>query len=317
MKKYSYRKDEYINKLVELFKVYGIYKKNGYLDNYLQEIYEKYDKEYIKCIGNMKELLSLDGIENYLRIYTVKYIIWRKEFCGNNYLPSVFETAVIFNIFCCLVDGILDGELINITKESALEKINWKSMERYFGEEIYTYNKDILDLLYNKISIGFKYIKLADKELYKIIKNKIYLSFQSEIYVSTTKFSVNNKEDMDLLINKSIQFVEVCFLIAAIGTKEIERLEVCTKCEAKIFWLIDELCDLYDDIETETKNSILCKYISNNNNINRIIDNIFLDLEEYVNEIKECMNILKNNVGREVYDFLLTHVIIWSKDLYK
>lgn len=312
MKNFNYKKREYLENLQKYFSKYELHKKSGYLQVYTEEINERFNSKYEEYIKDKEELLQWKKIDSYIRIHLIKYILWRLEFCKDDYDEVAIDTAIGFNIFCCIGDDILDEGSDCISRDSAIDRITWENVNKYFGDIYYIEDKDILDCFYKIISKGFYTLKGIDNNLFNEIIDNVKLSLESEIYVSSNFLDMQEKKiDLDVLVNKSTKFVKACLQIAAIGTKEKVRMNKCAEYVAKIFWLVDDLCDLYDDIETRTKNSIIYKYIPSVDSIEEAIDEVITYQEEYVKEIFECLNGLKNSVRRELYDYLYFHILSW------
>lgn len=309
--KFIYRRKEYYLKLLSLLEKYNLFTENKYWKVYVDDIDERFYKKTQEYVIDKKELCENKKLERATHKYFIKFLLWRKQFC-DNYNEKAIELAVYFNTFCCLIDAVLDDESNIVSKQSALNRIEWENVGDYFGNSCYEKKEDIIDIFLEKMSKLSLEVRNYDNELFDDIRKNIELALKSEIYVSTHYLNLQQKEiDLCSLTDKSTKFVKACFQLASVGTKDRQRMDECAEDEATIFLLVDDLCDLYDDIDNNVMNSILYKHISNATSIQEIVDEIIDYLESYVQEISSCTSNMKQNVSRELYEYLYTHVLDW------
>lgn len=315
----NYREKEYNEKLKMLLKKHELLVKNT---GYEKEIFNKYAK---RCSGNIGQGIAFGEfssefekkIKKMVVTYSIKFYLWQQEFCKDGDMENYLDTAINFNVFCCLVDTILDEGSEEITFDSVIQRIKWSKVRQYFDGTEYKKDVDVLDYLYKEIAEGFSLLKKEDEQFHNEIIENVGMALESEIYVSTHKLTetdpnMTKEISQKLLIDKSTKFVKACFQIAAFSAKDKEKLNKCSDCLATAFWLIDDIADLYEDINNKSKNSILNKYLDETKDIEQAIDKVIDDLEDYVDILAGCLKELKNNVGEELYYFLKYHICNWG-----
>ena len=119
------------------------------------------------------------------------------------------------------------------------------------------------------------------------------------------------KINIDLITSKSIEFVSSCLYLSAVDTHDFIRMKKCAVATAKLFWLVDDLCDLYDDIENQIKNSILFLQNEEVSSLENSIDFVFENMDTFFEVIEENLELLKKNLSYDVYIFFLYELYDW------
>ena len=88
-------------------------------------------------------------------------------------------------------------------------------------------------------------------------------------------------------------------------------MKKCAVATAKLFWLVDDLCDLYDDIENQIKNSILFLQNEEVSSLENSIDFVFENMDTFFEVIEENLELLKKNLSYDVYIFFLYELYDW------
>lgn len=307
-----YRQEEYMLVLKQKFLETEIYGAGKYKSEYEKRIKQKFTNQKSELDRIIEKSIDLYGFD-LTKVYTfnyVKYYLWREEFCKDN--NDWNEAAISFVCLSCLADLIFDSKRLGKKEKQHVADI----LDRdYFNKCIYTEVKldteDPIDLLYAIFIKHMKRLKEYNLGIFLDLKSDILKAFESEIYISTNKLIFPEKINIELITSKSIEFVSSCLYLAAVDTKDLARMKKCAIAIAKIFWLVDDLCDLYDDIENQIKNSIL--YLQNGEvrNLENSIDFVFENMDIFFEVIKENLEVLKNNSSQNIYIFFLYELYDW------
>lgn len=268
-------------------------------------LYELLDQVEKKYEFNMQKML----LPNYRKFY-----LWQKHFLGKVDSKRI-EIAIEFIIFCCLVDKILDSRrFTNQQKNYVCEKIITRN---FFSIQEYESNHFIeLDILLNDIR---KYIidsKSKDEEVLKVAIGK---ALESEVYMYRNILGITDlmkKEDYHFLTDKSIEFEKAAFMLSTYDDNRDETNIAATNV-GEIFWIIDDLCDLIEDVKCKQKNSLLFLNIEYEGNID-ITQRVKLASQNigiYISRLKYNLIQLKCNAGVDFYDYIVNEIWEWCENV--
>lgn len=261
-------------------------------------------------LNDIKDKYGFD-LSKVIKFNNCKFNLWRNEFCCNQ--DSTIVTEVIAYVsLCCLSDLILDSHRLGENEKKVI--INVLSAD-FFEERNKlknpTYNNSSVLYLYDCFLSALKRIENYDITYYISIKNDVMSAFQSEIYISTHSLLFPDRVDINDLTSKSIEFVKAGLQLCAYDTDDRSRMDLCAEAVAKLFWLIDDLCDLYDDLKNNIKNSIIYLQEGKTYNIENSIDFVFSNIDVFFECITDNLNYLKDNLSTETFNFFLYELYDW------
>lgn len=246
-----------------------------------------------------------------------KFILWQKNFMEGQ-LPDALDTAIQFVIFCCLADKILDsGRFDAIQKEAVCEKLHanhFLSSETYVGSQF-----PEMDVLLNNIRTFLFLTGQKNRPEQNEIAASMEKAFLSEIYM--WKSPLQQKEGMKrkelyLLSDKSVQFELASFLIASFGQNSEKSHRVALEV-ANIFWLIDDLCDLIEDIKAKRKNSLLFYGVHTEEQLSLLdrAEETVRNMDGFVGLLEENLNFLKQDADAALFEYVVNEVWDWCTEL--
>ena len=112
-------------------------------------------------------------------------------------------------------------------------------------------------------------------------------------------------KDLPYAKNKSVLFALLGFRFAASGCLSREEERLCSLV-GEIMSVVDDLCDLDEDVKHGQINSIFCK-AGNWFDLLPVIDEAFQRIELILNQLHE-------GFSREFYEYLLYELRVWSLD---
>ncbi len=309
---YYYRQEEYLLLLKQKFLQTEIYEARKYKKKYENRIKEASQRQktvFDMIIKKTKEIYDFDLTKVYTFNY-VKYNLWRREFCNQN--NEWNKAALSFVCLSCLADLIFDSKRLGKKEKQYIENI---LTDEYFKLSMNLESREEaenpIDLLYTLFIKAMKNLKRYNIEIFLDLQTDILKAFESEIFISTNKLIFPEKIDIELLTGKSIEFVSSCLYLAAVDAYDLVRMKKCAAAIAKLFWLVDDMCDLYDDIKNQVKNSILFLQNGEVKTLENSIDFVIENIDVLFEVIKENIDILKSNLSYEVYNFFLYELYDW------
>lgn len=307
-----YRQKEYTQLLKEKFSETEIASAEKFKSAYEKQIDASSKQQKAIFDRILKKTNEVYGFD-LTKVYTfncVKYYLWRQEFCDNN---ADWEAAALsFVCLCCLSDLIFDSKRIgNKEKQHIADILTKEHFEKCMDAVMSLDMENPFDALYAMFINYMKDLKEYNSDIFLDLKTDILKAFESEIYISTNKLEFPEKIDIELITSKSIEFVSSCLYLVAVDTEDISRMKKCASAIAKLFWLVDDLCDLYDDIENQIKNSILFLQNGEVKTLENSIDFIFENIDIFFEVIKEKLEVLKCNASDDIYTFFLYELYDW------
>ena len=242
-----------------------------------------------------------------------QFALWQMNFMGQ-IDENMICIALEFVIFCCLADKILDsGRFTDADKQKVCERLN---VDRFFSS--HTWNGDLfpeLDILLNDIRKFLTSVVCKEPEEAQYIKNSMQDAFESEIYMYSSPLrayeSISNA-DIDLLIDKSVKFETVAFLLSSTNHNN-ETSHKAARCIADIFWRIDALCDFIEDIKFRRKNSILFFCAPNEQDMTLMTreEKAVANVDFFIDDLQKELILLHSLVCKELYQYILDEVWDW------
>ena len=197
---------------------------------------------------------------------------------------------------------LMDHGNINQRHEAEV-KLDWDYCGDYFCKAISAKDNSVIDLLYEKISLGMCAISCYNHERYDYIIDMVKAAIDSELAIC-----IDNSRMIlvDCILNKSVLFVQIA---AEIVLAEKEKM---TAGDRKLiadvgyaFALIDDLCDLYEDMESGQMNLLMTHGISDDIDIEIVINSI-------VNQLTEKLHSIQEMTDSPFYEFVLHEIREWS-----
>ena len=265
--------------------------------------FQKYIEETeidLNIISEMKAAYGI-GFENVFLVNCKKFVLLCRSFKVKRNKLQI-QTSVYFTVLGCLLDWLLDHGNAN-QRQEAQDKLNWDYCGDYFCKAISAKDNSVIDILYEKISLGMCAILRYNHERFDYIINMVKAAIDSELAVSIE----NSGTILDnCILNKSVLFVQIA---AEIVLAEKEKM---TDSDRKLiadvgyaFALIDDLCDLYEDMESGQMNLLMTHGISDDIDIEIVINSI-------VNQLTEKLHSIQEMTDSPFYEFVLHEIREWS-----
>ena len=249
------------------------------------------------------------------RVYLDNYVFlshWEKEILHFEKTTADSEPALMFIVFCCLADKLLDSKRFS-TDEKVLFLPVIKDPLKHNEEQIIEYS-DFLTLkdLYSK-----QISNISDSLLKEEIIDLINRAFKSECFISTYFLSqeiVATMPTISELTDKSVCFEKAALLLML--NKSNDTLNHLSTLIAQIFWLIDDLNDFVEDVNNRRLNSLL--FLDDNTsayNVEEIVYSGFQSASLAVEKLLECLAQLGNEVSPALSDYVITKVWLWGETI--
>lgn len=307
-----YRQKEYMLLLEQKFSNTEIYEAVRYkeeYDNKIKLLSKSYNSFFERIIDKSKEIYGFD-LNKVYRFNYAKYYLWRKEFCHED--EEWMQAALSFVCLSCLADLIFDSNRLEEKDKQYTAKIlTRKHFEISMNSDLKLNNNNPMESLYNIFIKSMKKLRISNPQIYHELSEDILKAFESEIYISTNRLIFPDKIDMELLTSKSIEFVSSCLYMAAVDTYDLKRMKKCAFAIAKLFWIIDDICDLYDDIGNSIKNSLLFLQKGEVISLENSIDFIFENINVFFEVITDNLEVIKINLPDDIYKFFLYELYDW------
>lgn len=291
------------------------------------DIFEMNNEKNYLNIGINKEIFSglyelLNQVENKYEFDMQKmllpnyrkFYLWQQHFCGKAHIKKI-KIAIEFIIFCCLVDKILDSKrFTEEQKNYVCEKIvtkNFSSPHKYESQNFIE-----LDILLNDVR---KYIIKSKSDEEEKLLESIDKALLSEVYMYRNileKKDSMKQEDYHYLTDKSVEFEKAAFMLATYNCNSYESNLAATNV-GEIFWIIDDLCDLPEDVKCKRKNSLLFLNIDDESfiDISKRVEVACDNLDIYIRRLKSNLLQLKINAGEDFYDYIINEIWEWCSNV--
>lgn len=246
-----------------------------------------------------------------------KFVLWQKVFLGGVDNAKIL-VATEFIVFCCLVDKFLDSNRFSKEeKEHICQKIK---SNNFTSASVYESTKFVeLDLLLNDIRL-FILNERGNSSEKKELLNAIDKALISEEYMYRNPLVVEDGVDLEslhYLTDKSVEFEKAAFMISVFGNNTDKTMQAAINV-GKIFWLVDDLCDIPEDIEYKRKNSLLfLKMQLGLLSIEERMKNVLINIDEYIKELIENLEGLKVLAGKDFYEYIVNDIWEWCLGIRK
>lgn len=246
-----------------------------------------------------------------------KFVLWQRCFAGKIDEEKI-KAATEFVAFCCLADKFLDsGRFDREEKEIVYESLNIRNFQ---GETSYTGRAfSELDEFINHIRNFLERNQMDHAEEIQCILLRMRAAYESEKYMYLFPLSNDDRisrEEYHLLTDKSVQFEIAAFMIASMGYNSEQSLNA-ANCIGEIFWVLDDLCDLLEDIKNGQKNSLLFYSCDPDENIS-IKDRAqqtVCHLDQYILILFQNLESLKQLVSEDLLHYIYAEVWDWGYDI--
>lgn len=306
-----YRGNEYLKKVLNVLGDCSL------LYNDQDDFINKIDlQEYIDYLSFNCNILALCrkefsfGFENIALYNCKKYYIAAECFAVADMIYP--RTAVYFTLLGCILDFLIDGGE-NELRDFALNCLKWDNCKKYFIRKTVANSNSVIDIIFSELSTAFDVMKKVNFKKYCFLVDKIEKAIKSQIYVSTNFMDLNNKE-ISLITDKSVMLSEIGIIISAFPNDDY-RIYECANAIGNCFMLIDDICDLYKDIENKRYNFLTIIYANSEGSINSILDRIINNIDDIVKNIVNQTNRIKINSNEYLYNFILYEIRHWSKSI--
>lgn len=269
----------------------------------------KWDQELIE---NMQAEFGFDG-KNVLLVNSKK-IIMISDFYNSDVDVEILKSSVLFTLLGCLMDYLLDKGTVE-QKEVARWKLSWEYCSSYFESGITARTNSVIDTFYQHIGESFQIIKRDHCLVYKEMIFLLKLSIDAELKVVNDQNIVSS----DVIVTKSVIFVVLSIMISVYSSNLYEKARRIAYWIGESFAIIDDLCDIYEDIEYKQKNMVYEMMKVNYNQLSQMIDGLVTQIEEKLQNIAIYTNeIIYNMIKAEVQEWTMTNQYLrerwWSEN---
>lgn len=243
------------------------------------------------------------GFENVILVNCKKNILLSEAFGEKPNQKSnqkLLKTAVYFSLLGCVLDFLLDNGS-SVQKMEAREKLGWEYCKEYLVGFACAKSKSAVDIIYEKLAIGFSELKHINPQRYACLLELVKEAIGAELYVADAK---QPDTDEALVRNKSVLFVQIAAEIALAGKLELSPVERdAIMCIGKIFALMDDVCDYYEDLEKKQKNMIAARISQGN------WEGV---LRQAIEELVANLDVLRASVNEVLFAFIKEEVRDWT-----
>lgn len=307
----------YYERLYILFRRYGllsgnIVRKNDekYMEKYKADGFSKIYHE--KCMRYLQVSMDQSAFFNYM-----KFHLWQESFGVGKSKEALLLLALDFNLYCLIIDRILDNSIEGFSKQKIWDRLSWDEAKETFYYGCIRQEEDFLDFLLNRMAVQVRDFMPEDKQYWKEICKNIQKAFESEIYMSRECFYGKGIPTvMARYTDKSIKFVKACFQIAGYTGKDRSKINICAESVGVLFCLVDDLCDVFEDLRDGFCNSVLiCEMGNSNNDREQAVLCLTNNLEQYLKKMKTAMDYLRENTNEDFFHFILWELSEWCENV--
>ncbi len=249
----------------------------------------------LRIIYRMREQYGV-GFENVFLINCRKNVLLCDNFrtCRDK---ALIRTSVYFTVLGCLLDYLLDHGNHGQKREAG-RKLEWDYCKDYFLSRRAAKEHSAIDLLYEKISSGMHVICKYNRAHYENIIGLVKTASAAELKVNGMDRGFFQET---AVLSKSVIFVQTAIEILLAKKEKIENADrTLIKELGYLFALMDDLCDLYEDLEIGQMN-FLMKYADRE-----------IPVKAVVRELAEGLQRLKEHFDRPLYEFILQELREWA-----
>jgi hypothetical protein len=301
-----YRQEEYCRILTEELKKYRL----DTMDmRYQAVLNRKMDKEYEWLNYDAKvieEAEKLVGRKSNVMIasHAMLYKLFRKDF-GLEPNVDLSKLGVTYTLLGCGFDKLIDNP-DNPDRQQYIDLLKKFAIEQEFAEE----DSDIIWCsLMEKMSHTYIEMSKQYSELDSTIVEMSRRAIGSEVFVSECDVNDMGDAPRNLVTDKSDKFTMVGILLAMmdVDAMKAESVRECAQLVGDILLLIDDLSDLYEDIEQKQVNSLVYDthmQMQDEAQMQAMIDRIIEFLPEYVLKLDSCRKKLLKHLSNQTMDFV-------------
>lgn len=249
------------------------------------------------------------------RVYLDNYVFlnhWEKEILHFENKTADFEPALMYIVFCCLADKLLDSK-----RFSTDEKVRFLPVIKEPLKHNEEQNIEYSDFLTLKDLYSKQISNIADSILKEEIIDLIVRAFKSECFISTNFLSqklVAVKPTISELTDKSVCFEKAALLLML--NKSNETLNHLSTLIAQTFWLIDDLNDFVEDVNNRRLNSLLfLDDKASAYNVEEIVYSGFQSTSLAVERLLESLAQLEIEASPALADYVITKVWLWGETI--
>lgn len=242
---------------------------------------------------------------NYGQLY-----LWQKSVLGEVDHRRLLAAGYLV-LFCCLADNILDSPRFSSAQKELLcenmDELLFRQGPRAFSLF------PALGLLAMGASDFFP-DQTADP-LYPQRQEELARALRSERYLYRAPLDRGRPlpgEKLALLTDKSVLFEKAAFLTASYGGNTPESVKAAGLL-GEVFWLVDDLCDLMEDVRMGRKNSLLfyCAHTPEPLTVLQRLERVSDHLALPVDRLERVLGELEGLISRDMFRFLLVQIWKW------
>ena len=231
---------------------------------------------------------------------------------------ELVQMGITYTLLCCVIDKLIDDS------DYVARKPYVEILKRFkLGEKFDTTGiegNEILCKLFD--AVNNQYIRIAAK--YPLINELIMevsdRAIKSEVYVSEHNLLSMDGADRKDITDKSAQFTSAGILMACmdISEKKAEDLFKCSQEIGNILLYVDDMSDLYEDIDTLQVNSLVFdidKTVKDENDIEETLDQIINSVENLVVTVDLYYNSLTRYLSKPSTDFMKFVIVNWLEKI--
>ena len=218
---------------------------------------------------------------------------------GKSWSVHAINCATIFVLLGCLLDQWLDNGNDQLRHKARLI-LDWENgCGKYFiGKKR---DKDtLITSMLSELGDHLEEIKKASPHNYDLIISELRRAIEAEVKGMNTS---NSAQDLPYAKDKSVLFVLVSFLFASSGNLLEDEIQFC-RMIGEVMSLVDDLCDLVEDVKHNQINSILCCSDGS--------EDLLLVIDEALQTLGCNLKLLRENLSTEFYNFLLYNLRKWA-----
>ena len=310
--------------------------------NYLLHIYDVlFGYEYIKNvkkpdltmpdsvgtkrISDILEILNavekkyLFNMQQMFKLNVCKFSLWQQCMCDAFDIRTVFAASE-FVAFCCLVDKFLDSKRFSDGfKDEIASGFLHISEIKHLGEKSGKY-LDELRALWNIFVEDVYSVPYLENQI-NMITEYLSAAFVSEEHLCHSKLQEKETfiaDETELLTDKSTKFVTASFLISDISGSYLDRIEI-FDIIGQLFCIVDDICDLIEDVENRRKNSLLFTLPDQGRELvlSERVEMTVSRIDTAVCEAKTLIQLLNDDLSVEMFDFIMWEVHEWGYPIRK
>jgi len=314
-----YRENDYYRFLRMEIERYNFSKIDGMFRAVLNKRIEK-EMEWLDY--NFGIVRECDGLVNHkttnvVAHHAMLYKFIRKDFNLDGGRELV-QMGITYTLLCCVIDKLID-ESDYVARKPYVEILKRFTLGKKFDTSGLEGN-EILCKLFD--AVNNQYMRIAAKYplLNEIIMEVSDRAIKSEVFVSEHNLLSMGMGTRKDVTDKSTQFTAAGILIACmdIGESKLEGLLKCSQEIGNILLYVDDMSDLYEDIDTLQVNSLVYdvdKRVNDENDIEEALDQIINSVENMVVTVDLYYNALSRYLSKPTTDYMKFIIVNWLEKI--